>query len=72
MESARLKAIEDERIRVEQEKIRAQQKAREEKEAMEKKKKYIAYRESLGFTEETKHLFDERRDGKTISIWKKV
>ncbi len=72
MEAARLQAIEDERIRVENEKIRAQQKAREEKEAMEKKKKYITYRESLGFTEETKHLFDERRDGKIISIWKKV
>lgn len=72
MESARLKAIEDERIRVQQEKLRADQKARDEREALEKKKKYIAYRESLGFTEETKHLFDERRDNKTITIWKKV
>ena len=72
MESARLKAIEDERLRVEQEKLRAQQKEKEEREAMEKKKKYIAYRESLGFTEATKHLFVERREWKTISIWKKV
>jgi len=72
IEKARLKAIEDERLRVGQEKLRAQQKEKEEREAMEKKKKYIAYRESLGFTEDTKHLFDERREWKTISIWKKV
>lgn len=72
IEKARLKAIEDERLRVEQEKLRAQQKEKEEREAMEKKKKYIAYRESLGFTEDTKHLFDERREWKIISIWKKV
>lgn len=72
MESVRLKAIEDEHMRVQQEKLRAEQKARDERESLEKKKKYIAYRESLGFTEETKYLFDERRDNKTITIWKKV
>jgi len=69
----RIKREQEEKQR--QEKLAEEQKAqkeKEEQEKLEKRKKYIEYRASLGWTEETKHLFQESNNGKTVTIWKQV
>ena len=56
----------------EQDKRDAEKKAKEEKERLEKRKEYTEYRESLGYTEETKGEFKEDDQGGKIVIYKKV
>lgn len=56
-EEARIKAIEDQKRADEQKRLDDERKAREEQEALEKKKKYQAFLESIGLTEENKNEF---------------
>jgi len=63
---------EEKELRERREKEAQEKKEADEKLALEKKKKYVEYRASLGYTEETKHLFKEDRNGDTITIYKVV
>lgn len=76
-EEAAKKALEEQKIAEEKARIEAEQKAREEQEKLEKKKKYQAFLDSIGLTEENKNDFtfidtpEGRKFFKFVGIYKK-
>lgn len=66
------KARIDTELRIKREaELKAQQEA-EETAKLEKKKKYSAFLEANGYTEESKDEFKSEWEGKTCTLWKKV
>lgn len=76
-EEARQKAIEEQKLAEEKARLEAEVKAREEQEKLEKKKKYQAFLDSIGLTEENKNDFtfidtpEGRKFFKFVGIYKK-
>lgn len=71
-EEARLQAIKDAEIESERKRIEDEKKAREEQEALEKKKKYKAFCESIGLNEETAKEFTHIDTDEGRVFYKKV
>ncbi|MGP1582937.1 MAG: hypothetical protein ACTTH6_01765 [Candidatus Altimarinota bacterium] len=76
-EEAAKKALEEQKIAEEKARLEAEAKAREEQEKLEKKKKYQAFLDSIGLTEENKNDFtfidtpEGRKFYKFVGIYKK-
>ncbi len=76
-EEAAKKALEEQKLAEEKARIEAEMKAREEQEKLEKKKKYQAFLDSIGLTEENKDEFtfvdtiEGRKFFKFVGIYKK-
>lgn len=76
-EEAAKKALEEQKLAEEKARLEAEQKAREEQEKLEKKKKYQAFLDSIGLTEENKNDFtfidtpEGRKFFKFVGIYKK-
>lgn len=76
-EEARQKTIEEQKLAEEKARLEAEVKAREEQEKLEKKKKYQAFLDSIGLTEENKNDFtfidtpEGRKFFKFVGIYKK-